>query len=80
MEKIPGTELENLWEVMTGRQKYEIVKQLVGFEKSFASTRFRLLGSLYYAQDIPNIRGDEILCERRWDGDPVLSIRRRPNE
>ena len=61
MEKIPGTELDNLWENMTGREKYEIVKQLVGFEKSFASTRFRLFGSLYYAQDIPNVADDEIL-------------------
>lgn len=62
MEKIPGVELEKLWDDMTGRQKYEIVKQLIGFEKSFASTSFRQFGSLYYAQDMPNVAGDEVLC------------------
>ena len=61
MEKIPGVELEKLWDDMTGRQKYEIVEQLVGFEKSFASTAFRLFGSLYYVQDIPNVADDEVL-------------------
>lgn len=40
MEKVPGIELDYLWEDITGRQNYEIVKQLLGFEKSFASTRF----------------------------------------
>ena len=50
MEKAPGDELETVLEDITGGQKYEIVKQLVGFENSFASTRFKLFGSLYYAQ------------------------------
>ncbi len=51
MEKVPGIELENIWEDITGRQKYEIVKQLVGIEKSFTATRFTSFGS-----------GDETLC------------------
>lgn len=62
MEKAPGVELEKVWEDITGRQKYEIVKQLVGFESSFASTRFKLFGSLYYAQDVPKVAGNETLC------------------
>ena len=62
MEKMPGIELEKLWEDITGREKYEIVKQVVGFEKKFASTRFRSYGSLYYAQDVSKIAGNEILC------------------
>ena len=61
MEKAPGIELERLWEDMTGRQKYEIVKQLVGFERSFASTRFGSFGSLYYAKDVPRVE-NETLC------------------
>lgn len=62
MEKVPGIELENLWEDITGRQKYEIVKQLVGIEKSFTATRFTSFGSLYYADDVPKVSGDETLC------------------
>ncbi|KAI9672324.1 MAG: hypothetical protein M1817_003346 [Caeruleum heppii] len=52
MEKIPGVELENVWEELTGRQRFEVVQQVVGFEASFASTRFSSFGSLYYAHDI----------------------------
>ena len=62
MEKAPGVELDTGWEAITGRQKYEIVKQLVGFENSFASTRFKLFGSLYYAQDVPKVAGSRTLC------------------
>lgn len=62
MEKVPGIELEKIWDDMEYPQKYEIVKQLVGFEKSFASTRFRLFGSLYFAQDVPNVAENETLC------------------
>lgn len=58
---MPGLELENLWEDITGRQKYEIVKQLIGFEKSFAATRFTSYGSLYYAKDVPKVSGNEVL-------------------
>ena len=61
MEKMPGVELEKLWEDITGREKYEIVKQVVGFEKIFASTRFGSYGSLYYAQDVSNVAANEIL-------------------
>lgn len=42
--------------------KYEIVKQLVGIEKSFTATRFTSFGSLYYADDVPKASGNEILC------------------
>lgn len=62
MEKMPGIELEKVWEDMTGRQKYEIVKQLVGFERSFTATRFTSFGSLYYAQDAPELTGNDLLC------------------
>ena len=62
MENVPGIELSGLWEDLTGRQKYEIVEQIVGYEKSFASTRFTMFGSLYYALDLPNIAGNEVLC------------------
>ncbi|KAL9124557.1 MAG: hypothetical protein Q9217_006122 [Psora testacea] len=62
MEKVPGIELEKLWGDITGRQKYEIVKQLIGIEKSFATTRFTSFGSLYYAEDVPKVSNNKILC------------------
>ena len=62
MEKMPGIELEKLGKDITGREKYEIMKQVVGFETKFASTRFGSYGSLYYAQDVFNVAGNEILC------------------
>ena len=64
MEKVPGIELEKLWEDITGRQKYEIVKQLVEIEKSFAATQFTSFGSLYYAEDVPKVSDldNEVLC------------------
>ncbi|KAG8527832.1 uncharacterized protein KY384_006748 [Bacidia gigantensis] len=55
MEKAPGIELENVWEGMSGQQRWEVLKQVVAFEKKFASTRFKAYGSLYYPQDIPNV-------------------------
>jgi hypothetical protein len=57
-----GVELGRLWEGMTGRQKYDVVKQIVGYEKSFASTPFTKFGTLYYALDLPNTAADEMLC------------------
>lgn len=62
MEKMSGVELESLWEDMMDLQKYEIVKQLVGFEKSFASTKFTSFGSLYYAKDVPADSDNRNLC------------------
>jgi len=66
MEKMPGIELEKLWEDIIGRQKYEIVKQLVGIEKLFTATRFTSFGSLYYAEDVPKVSGYEILCVNKY--------------
>ncbi|KAL8970844.1 MAG: hypothetical protein Q9197_003595 [Variospora fuerteventurae] len=62
MEKLRGVELETLWDDMPGRQKYEIVKQLVGIEQKFASTRFMSFGSLYYTQDVHEASHREKLC------------------
>jgi hypothetical protein len=62
MEKVSGIKLEKVWDKLRGKQKYEIVKQLINCENSFASTKFRSFGSLYYAQDVPRVAGHEILC------------------
>ena len=53
MEKQPGVMLNDVWDNMDGSQKAEILKQVVGFEKTLASTRFTKFGGLYYKQDVP---------------------------
>jgi hypothetical protein len=53
MEKQPGVMLNDVWDNMEGSQKAEILKQVVSFEKTLASTRFTKFGSLYYKQDVP---------------------------
>lgn len=55
MEKAQGKELSHVWDDLSGRQKYEIVKQLVGFEGRFASSRFTNFGSLYYSDNLPEL-------------------------
>ncbi|KAL8916712.1 MAG: hypothetical protein Q9208_008359 [Pyrenodesmia sp. 3 TL-2023] len=62
MEKMPGIELEKVWDDMPGRQKYEVVKQLVDMEQKFATTFFMSFGSLYYTQDLPRVDSDGRLC------------------
>ncbi len=72
MEKAPGVGLDQRWEALTGRQKWEVVKQLVGFESAFASTRFARFGSLYYADDVAHASGNDVLFAQE-DGTEVRS-------
>lgn len=53
MEKAPGIQLSKVWEGMHSRDKYIIVKQLVGFDKLFTQVKFPAYGSLYYSHDLP---------------------------
>jgi hypothetical protein len=61
MEKSRGVELSKLWDDIPGPDKFEIVQQLVGFEKSLVSIRFPMYGSLYYAKDLPGVRSDQMI-------------------
>jgi hypothetical protein len=49
-----------LWDTMPGRQKIDIVRQLATFSTQLSKTRFSFYGSLYYARDIPDIKGTEV--------------------
>ncbi|KAF1844393.1 kinase-like protein [Cucurbitaria berberidis CBS 394.84] len=60
MEKCPGIELGRLWDDMSGKQKIDIVRQLATFSARLSKARFPYYGSLYYARDIPDIRGTEV--------------------
>ncbi|PWY91337.1 hypothetical protein BO94DRAFT_573791, partial [Aspergillus sclerotioniger CBS 115572] len=61
MERSRGVELSRLWDDMPGSEKFQIVKQLVGFEKSLVSSQFPMYGSLYYAKDLPDVRPSQVV-------------------
>ncbi|EAU34264.1 hypothetical protein ATEG_05195 [Aspergillus terreus NIH2624] len=58
MERSQGVELSKHWDEIRGPAKFEIVKQLVQFEKSLSSSHFPMYGSLYYAKDLPGVSPD----------------------
>jgi hypothetical protein len=60
MEKCQGIELGRLWDDLSGKQKIDIVRQLARFSAQLSKARFPYYGSLYYAKDIPEIKGTKI--------------------
>ncbi|KAH7381697.1 hypothetical protein BKA66DRAFT_570821 [Pyrenochaeta sp. MPI-SDFR-AT-0127] len=60
MEKCPGVELGHLWDGVSGRQKVDIVRQLAAYLARLSKARFPHYGSLYFARDIPEIKGTEV--------------------
>ncbi|KAL2856458.1 phosphotransferase enzyme family protein [Aspergillus pseudoustus] len=53
MEKQSGIPLDDVWATMHGKQKAQLVLQIVEFEKTLAATKLTKSGSLYYADDVP---------------------------
>lgn len=54
MERCEGVELGKVWDDLSWRNRLNIVKTLVGYEKAFASASLPMYGSLYYAKDLPS--------------------------
>ncbi|KAG2420999.1 hypothetical protein HFD88_000614 [Aspergillus terreus] len=61
MERSQGVELSKHWDELRGPAKFEIVKQLVQFEKSLSSSHFPMYGSLYCAKDLPGVSPGQII-------------------
>jgi hypothetical protein len=63
MEKASGVPLRDKWEGMSGDSVERLIKTMIGYEKAFASTRFKLFGSLYYKDDLAGnvVPGQRIL-------------------
>ncbi|GAB1217885.1 hypothetical protein ATERTT37_007128 [Aspergillus terreus] len=61
MERSQGVELSKHWDEIRGPAKFEIVKQLVQFEKSLSSSHFPMYGTLYYAKDLPGVSPGPII-------------------
>ncbi|KAF2281565.1 kinase-like protein [Westerdykella ornata] len=60
MEKCPGIELSHVWDSLSGKERVDIVKQLVAFTSRLYTARFPCYGSLYYSRDIPRGSGIEL--------------------
>ncbi|EPE24799.1 Protein kinase-like (PK-like) [Glarea lozoyensis ATCC 20868] len=52
MERVPGVELESVWPTMPIEDRLSIVKEIAGYQKTWASTSFTMYGSMYYAADL----------------------------
>jgi hypothetical protein len=52
MERCAGIELHKIWSKVTDRQKAVIIREIVNYEATFASSGFPSYGSLYYAKDL----------------------------
>ncbi|OJJ51118.1 hypothetical protein ASPZODRAFT_148466 [Penicilliopsis zonata CBS 506.65] len=56
MEKQAGVVLTDVWDTIKGKQKVQILDQVVDIERRLAATKFSKFGSLYYKDDLPKIR------------------------
>ncbi|RLL93367.1 hypothetical protein CFD26_102036 [Aspergillus turcosus] len=54
MEKQAGVVLTDVWDTIKGKQKVQILDQVVDIERRLAATRFSKFGSLYYKDDLPD--------------------------
>ena len=61
MEKVQGTELENLWPSMPIKDRFAVVEAISEFQNAWASVSFKKFGSLYYAKDLNQSTRDEPL-------------------
>ncbi|KAJ5474000.1 hypothetical protein N7475_003566 [Penicillium sp. IBT 31633x] len=51
MEKVAGVQLSHVWHNMGIEDRFEIVKAISGYQRSWSSTSFTKYGSLYYSCD-----------------------------
>ncbi|PLB55863.1 phosphotransferase enzyme family protein [Aspergillus steynii IBT 23096] len=54
MEKQAGVVLTDVWDTIKGKQKIQILDQVVDIERRLATIQFAKFGSLYYKDDLTN--------------------------
>ncbi|KAM5447410.1 hypothetical protein MaudCBS49596_005921 [Microsporum audouinii] len=54
MEKMPGVQLETLWNKLDVEVKVNLVKEVAGYQRDWTLTSFSQYGGLYYKKDIFN--------------------------
>jgi hypothetical protein len=55
MEKQGAIVLTDVWDTLKGKQKVQILDQVVDMKTRLAATKFSKFGSLYYKDDLPDI-------------------------
>lgn len=71
MEKCPGIELGHIWDSLPTRRRVEVVEQIAAITAKLSKTRFSHYGSIYYSEDVPDMRKaeiDETFCIGRTTG------------
>ncbi|BCR96680.1 phosphotransferase family protein [Aspergillus luchuensis] len=59
MEKQAGVVLTDVWDSLKGRQKAQVLDQIVDIQRRLAGARIARFGSLYYVIDIPDNAGPD---------------------
>lgn len=54
MENVSGVQLDAIWPKMDIKERFELVKTISGYQKSWMSASFSQYGSLYYSSDLTN--------------------------
>ncbi|KAL4736031.1 hypothetical protein BDV11DRAFT_207959 [Aspergillus similis] len=52
MEKVAGVQLSKVWPTMDIKERFDLVKRISGYQKSWMSKPFTQYGSLYYSSDM----------------------------
>ncbi|EAW10677.1 aminoglycoside phosphotransferase family protein [Aspergillus clavatus NRRL 1] len=72
IEKVPGVQLDKVWPEMDIKERFELVKTISGYQKTWMSTSFTQYGSLYYSSAIDDTDGCNLVKE---DGSIVKTHR-----
>ncbi|KAF2995261.1 hypothetical protein E8E13_003826 [Curvularia kusanoi] len=65
MERTKRIDLDKVWSEMSWDDRFEIVNTLAGYEKTFVSAKVPMIGSLYYAKDVPDPSAAQFLDSSR---------------
>lgn len=76
MERAQGIELGNIWNDLRGPEKFEIVRQLVSYERALSSAQFPMYGSLYYDSDLQGVTKDQLIQHDPpdWGDGPSFAV------
>ncbi|KAL4985075.1 kinase-like domain-containing protein [Aspergillus falconensis] len=61
MEKVAGVQLSKVWPTMDIKERFELVKTISGYQKSWMSKSFTQYGSLYYSSDMKYSDGCDLV-------------------
>ena len=69
MKQCKGVELDKVWETMSWDERFKIVSTLASYETAFVSAKIPMIGSLYYAKDLPSPNPDQFLDPKKSGND-----------